>query len=132
MFHLDRFKEAAEYYETLLQEEDRKSFFRYRLAKCLYDLEKYAEAKNILSNLQKIDDVWPMRSDIMPEWEKPGFHYYYPRIYHLLGLVNEKLGEKEEAMEAYWKFLDIWEEADEDLPEFIDAKERLVKLTSEI
>jgi len=131
MFHLNRFEEAAEYYDTLLQEEDRKSFFRYRFAKCLYDLEKYAEAKNILLNLQKVDDVWPMPTDIMYDWEKIGFYYYYPRIYYLLGLVNEELGEKEEAMEAYRKFLDIWKEADEDLPELIDAKERLERLNGQ-
>ena len=52
----------------------------------------------------------------------------YPRTFYLCGLVNEKLGNEQEAIEAYTKFLDIWKNADDDLPEKIAAQKRLVTL----
>ena len=42
-----------------------------------------------------------------------------------------KKGEKQKAIERYQKFLDIWKNADDDLPEKIDAQKRLAKLTGE-
>ena len=48
-------------------------------------------------------------------------HYELAKIYG-------ELGEKEKAVEFYNKFLEIWKEADEDLPELIDAKKRLGNL----
>jgi tetratricopeptide (TPR) repeat protein len=45
-----------------------------------------------------------------------------------LAKIYEEQGEKEKAIEYYEKFLEIWKEADEDLPELIDGKRRLVKL----
>ena len=56
------------------------------------------------------------------------FGYAYPRTRYLLGLVNEALGERKEAVKAYEQFLEIWKNADKDLPELIDAKARLAKL----
>jgi len=37
-------------------------------------------------------------------------------------------GDKQKAIENTEKFLELWKEADEDLPDLIDAKERLARL----
>jgi len=50
----------------------------------------------------------------------------------LLGKIYEKKGDTQLAIENYEKFLDLWKNADEDLPDLIEAKERLSHLNSTI
>ncbi len=54
--------------------------------------------------------------------ERPKVNYYLAQLY-------EKRGEVEQARKYYSTFLDLWKDADPDLPELIDAKERLARLT---
>jgi tetratricopeptide (TPR) repeat protein len=62
-------------------------------------------------------------------------HYYraevYPRGFSLLGEIYERQGDEKRAIESYEKFLDLWKDADEDLPELIEAKARLARLHGE-
>jgi len=51
----------------------------------------------------------------------PKYHYHLARLY-------EEKGWSDKVIIKYEKFLDIWKDADEDLLEFIDAKQRLAKL----
>jgi len=48
-----------------------------------------------------------------------------------LAKLYEEKGWSSKAIEQYERCVDIWKDADEDLPELIDAKKRLVKLTGE-
>jgi len=57
------------------------------------------------------------------------YSYVYPLSFHLLGKIYEKKGDTQRAIENYEKFLDLWKDADKDLPDLIDAKERLARLT---
>jgi tetratricopeptide (TPR) repeat protein/predicted Ser/Thr protein kinase len=54
--------------------------------------------------------------------------YYQPQALLLLGKLYETQNNTQLAMENYQKFLKIWKNADADLPDLIDAKERLAKL----
>jgi len=45
-----------------------------------------------------------------------------------LGKVHEENGNIEQAIHWYQRFLSIWKDADEDLPDFIEAKSRLEAL----
>jgi len=54
--------------------------------------------------------------------------FIHPRYYYRLGKLYEEKGLKDKAIERYEKFLDIWKNADKDLPDLIDAKERLANL----
>jgi len=42
--------------------------------------------------------------------------------------LYEEKGSSIKAIEQYEKFLDIWKDADEDLPELMDAQKRLARL----
>jgi cytochrome c-type biogenesis protein CcmH/NrfG len=52
------------------------------------------------------------------------------RVY-LLGLAYEKSGWNKKAIEKFEEFLDIWKDADPEIPEVEDAKERVKKLRGE-
>ena len=56
------------------------------------------------------------------------FDQYWPKKDYLRGLAYEGLGDKSNARESYIDFLRIWSDADENLPEIIDAKKRLRNL----
>ncbi len=53
---------------------------------------------------------------------------YWIKAHYILGKLYEKKGNYEQAMIYYQNFLDIWKDADNDLPDLIDAKSRLTKL----
>jgi len=55
----------------------------------------------------------------------------HPRYYYELAKLYEEKGWPGKAIEQYEKFLVIWKDADEDLPELIDARARLAKLREE-
>ena len=56
------------------------------------------------------------------------FTLYYPHALFFLGTLYEQTGETTKAIQTYEGFLNLWKEADEDLPVLIDAKDRLAKL----
>jgi tetratricopeptide (TPR) repeat protein len=49
----------------------------------------------------------------------------YAEACYRLGVIAEKRGQKDKAVEHYRKFLDLWENADSGLPEVEDARKRL-------
>ncbi|MFC2083959.1 protein kinase [Bacteroidota bacterium] len=55
----------------------------------------------------------------------------HPKYHFRLAKLYEEKGLREKAISEYEKFLEIWKYADKDLPEFIDAKNRLAKLVTE-
>jgi serine/threonine protein kinase/Tfp pilus assembly protein PilF len=52
----------------------------------------------------------------------------YAQTHYLLGLIYQKRGQKEKARGHFQKFMDIWKDADENLPQLIEAKKRLETL----
>ena len=89
----------------------------YHLAQCQYESGDLDKGLQHIQNLQLINDnYWTFRA------------IYYPKSFYLMGKIYEKKGETKLAIQSYEKFLKIWKEADNDLPELIDANARLVKL----
>ncbi len=52
----------------------------------------------------------------------------YAQTHYLLGLLYEKKGTDKKSRQHFQKFIEIWEDADEDLPQLTDAKKRLEEL----
>ncbi|MDZ7635112.1 MAG: tetratricopeptide repeat protein [Bacteroidales bacterium] len=76
--------------------------------------------------------IWPLpstgRSSISRRslgWEAQD---YWIKAHYNLGKLYEKKGNYEQAIICYQDFLEIWNAADDDLPELIDARSRLTKL----
>ena len=89
----------------------------YSLALCHFRDGDLQVAINALKKLQSLFDY---RNSIRAA--------YYPKSFHLLGKIYEKKGDNELAIQNYEKFLNLWKDADQDLPDLIDAKKRLAKL----
>lgn len=53
----------------------------------------------------------------------------HPKYHYRLAKLYEEKGATQKAITEYEKFLDIWKDADKDLPELIDAKARYSKLS---
>lgn len=52
----------------------------------------------------------------------------WARAYYLMGRIHEQKGLNEEALGFYRQFLKIWDDADRDLPEIVDALQRIDRL----
>jgi len=57
-----------------------------------------------------------------------GQHFINPKYHYRLAKLYEETNMTEKAVLEYKKFLKFWKNADEDLPELIDAKKRLERL----
>jgi len=53
---------------------------------------------------------------------------FFTKSYYMLDKIYQEQGLKKEAIEHYSKFLEIWKDADENLPELIDGKKQLNKM----
>ena len=53
---------------------------------------------------------------------------FYAKSFHMLGKIYEQKGLIDKAIEHYEKFLDLWKDADPDLPEVAEARQSLAKL----
>ncbi|MCK4774137.1 MAG: hypothetical protein KAT30_05105, partial [Candidatus Krumholzibacteria bacterium] len=48
--------------------------------------------------------------------------------HYQLGLIYEEMGRPQDAKQEFTKFLEMWEKADEGLPQLVDARQRLAAL----
>jgi len=52
----------------------------------------------------------------------------YAKAFYMLGNIAEEMGKKGEARRQYARFLELWKNADPEIPELEDAKRRLSQL----
>jgi serine/threonine protein kinase/tetratricopeptide (TPR) repeat protein len=52
----------------------------------------------------------------------------YARSYYWLGKINQRTGNNREARSHYERFLELWQNADDEMPEIADAKKQLMAL----
>ena len=90
---------------------------RYQIAQCYFELGNWQKA------IEEIEAVQNLYSGF-------GWWNIYPKTFYLLGKIYEKKGDISLAIENYEKLLDIWKDADKDLPDLIDAQKRYAGLVS--
>ena len=90
------------------------------LARSLYRTGKLEES---ISEYERIINFDPLSSN-----ERRLIH---PKYHYRLAKLYEEKGSKEKAIQQYQKFLEIWKNADDDLPEKIDAQKRLANLLNQ-
>ena len=69
--------------------------------------------------LEKLQGLFDYRYDVRA--------VYYPKSFYLIGKIREKQGMPQRAVKNYEKFLELWNDADKDLPNLLDAKARLAE-----
>ena len=92
------------------------TFIYYQLATCLYQNDKFEKALYYLEKLQKRWNIYGVRS------------IFYPKSILLQAKIYEKMNDRSRALQKYEHFLELWREADADLPDLIEAKTNLAKL----
>jgi len=93
----------------------------YPLANCQLQEGEFDKSTNTLMQILEVVQTrsnWGTRRSI-----------FFPKSFYLLGKNYEKKGDHQLAIKNTEKFLDLWKDADKDLPDLIDAKKRLARLT---
>jgi tetratricopeptide (TPR) repeat protein len=92
-----------------------------------YTLESLANYYNDTGDLDMAIIKYKEIIDIINSlgWEP---QEYWIQAHYKLGKIYEKRGNYEQAIKYYQDFLSIWKDADDNLPELIDAKSRFMKL----
>jgi len=105
--------------------------FMNNLRPVLSDICHYWKAKSYLELGEfenAIDELNQFRPNFIGLSYNLVFDEFWPKRNYLKGLAYEGMGDKRSAQESYEKFLKDWSDADDDLLEIMDAKERLRKL----
>ena len=93
--------------------------FHYWRAKSFLEIEDYQSA---------LKETFKFRAVNNQITGQTLFDQFWPKKYYLKGKAYEGLGDNINAIESYEDFLRVWSNADEDLPEIVDAKKRLRSL----
>jgi tetratricopeptide (TPR) repeat protein len=80
---------------------------------------KNGELDNAIATYEKLITLDP---------DSKNWRRFHPKYHYRLAKLYEEKGWLEKAIKEYVKFLEIWKDADKDLPELIDAKKRLTAL----
>ncbi len=102
----------------------------YHAAVCMVKSGHFQEA---LPELERLTRWIPVDNpgfdlDIFPFAEYATMGIASAKAYYWLGIAQEQLGQRQQAVKSYQKFLEIWRNADFTPPELADARARLAKL----
>ena len=89
------------------------------LARVYYDVGQWDD---VISELEKV---------LTKDFTNTRLYHgsWVARAHYLMGLTHEQLGHTNLAVKQYQIFLDLWKNADPDLAEVNDARQRLSRLT---
>ncbi len=110
------YDKAITYLEKTLGSRN-KFFTRYMMARVYYRAGRF---DNAISELELIQNSFGDDRATVAIWST--------KLYYLLGLAYEEIGQFAEAAEQYNTFLDIWKNADTGIVEIDDARKRVARL----
>ena len=104
-----------------IQEKDQAADWPQPVVTVLHELSMQEAGAELLreAELKKIQDLHLGRIDDGD---------FYAKSLYLSGKIFERQGQTERAIQHYKRFLDLWNDADPDLPERSDARTRLSRL----
>ncbi|UCD38350.1 MAG: tetratricopeptide repeat protein, partial [Fidelibacterota bacterium] len=116
--------QAATYLERTLQTPQGfiKMYALYHAAECHFNAGRYGLAVSQIEELQSLTYESLSKTSAI----------YYPRSIYLLGRAFEELGNHDDALVQYERFLDLWKQADKDSPLLIDAQARYRSLKAKV
>jgi tetratricopeptide (TPR) repeat protein len=89
----------------------------------LFDIE-YREARARARRMAgRLEEAAAVHTELLRVYGGHALSHYQ------LGIIYEEMDRPQEARQEFTKFLDMWSEADEGLPQLVDARERLSALT---
>jgi tetratricopeptide (TPR) repeat protein len=97
---------------------DRHALFLNSLASCYYQQGDLEKAQNEYNKITSLTIGRYMYGDV------------YAKSYYMLGKIYQQKNWKGKAIDNYQTFLDLWKDADRNIPEIIDAKKQLASLQS--
>lgn len=116
-------RQAIDNFQNLIEKGGDKTPSRYFLAKCAFELGVYDRAIAALEEIDSIPFSLGFDANYVGE-----VSVFYPKKLYLLGKVYQATNNHPQAMENYKKFLELWKEADRNLPQVIDANKQLAVL----
>jgi tetratricopeptide (TPR) repeat protein len=114
LYAKNKLDEAAAGFDQVAHSPGRRAQCKYYSALCYFEMGNHEDA---IASVKTSQGYFGYNHDI-----------YYPLGFLLLGKIYEKKGDTQLAIQNYEKFLDLWKDADPDLPDLIEAKARLAKL----
>ena len=82
----------------------------------------YYRSGNLEKAEQEYEKISRMTLGRVVSWD------FYAKSFYMLGKISEQRGWPGKAIEHYEKFLEVWKDADPDIPEVEDAKKRLEQM----
>jgi tetratricopeptide (TPR) repeat protein len=92
------------------------SFFIYTLA------EAYSAGGNLAEAQRELEKILSLHLGRIGEGD------YYAKSLYMLGKIFAQQGQTEKAIQHFRRFVNLWKDADPDLPELKDARSRLSRL----
>lgn len=113
------FGTAIEFFKTISYPDPSTQYYT---AKVLSSMGQFPAALSVLRDLRSNVSVFGIGSSF------PQFVEVHPLSYYLEGTIYERTNERAKAIKSYETFLALWKNADADIPQFKEAKERMKAL----
>jgi len=109
-------KDLGVYYPTFWTEENQHIWHLYSLAYAYFQVQEYVGALDMCDRALGLN------------FNKIGYGDVMSKCHYLKGKIYQEQGLMDQAAASYEEFLELWKDADSDLPEFTDAQAQLAAL----
>ena len=124
---LELYRLQGEIEKAIMEYENLQYYFRSRnlvIKARLY--EEAGDWEELISTTNEMQSIFVQRSGF-----RNSRHRDYPRAFYYRGIAYEEMGKPELAIDNYEALLELWKDADEEIPERRDTIRRLAALKKE-
>ena len=127
LLQLELYRLQGEIEKAIMEYENLQYYFRS--GNLVIKARLYEEAgdwEELISTTNEMQSIFVQRSGF-----RNSRHRDYPRAFYYRGIAYEEMGKPELAIENYEALLELWKDADEEIPERMDTIRRLAALKQE-